>query len=64
VKKAQARTVIPSGQVCTNATRVYVHSSIVDKFAEALVKEANEKLKVELLRKKRKSSSDRRPTEG
>ncbi|CAI4226722.1 unnamed protein product [Auanema sp. JU1783] len=50
IESAVATTMLANflnqGQVCTNATRVFVQRGIVDKFTEALVKEANDKLKI------------------
>ena len=46
VATAMLANFLNQGQVCTNATRVFVQRSIVEAFTEALVKEANEKLRI------------------
>ncbi|TKR76125.1 hypothetical protein L596_017317 [Steinernema carpocapsae] len=46
VSAAMLANFLNQGQVCTNATRVFVQKSIVDEFTEELLKEANEKLKI------------------
>jgi len=50
VESAVAATMLANfqneGEVCTNATRVFVQSAIIEKFTDALVKECDEKLKI------------------
>ncbi|PIC39789.1 hypothetical protein B9Z55_011369 [Caenorhabditis nigoni] len=46
VAAAMLANFLNQGQVCTNATRVFVQRGILASFTEAIVKEANEKLKV------------------
>ncbi|PAV59096.1 hypothetical protein WR25_10791 [Diploscapter pachys] len=46
VAAAMLANFLNQGQVCTNATRVFVQRGILEKFTEAIVKEANEKLKI------------------
>ncbi|KAK0416071.1 hypothetical protein QR680_012281 [Steinernema hermaphroditum] len=46
VSAAMLANFLNQGQVCTNATRVFVQKSIVPQFTEALLKEADAKLKV------------------
>ncbi|CAD6197401.1 unnamed protein product [Caenorhabditis auriculariae] len=46
VAAAMLANFLNQGQVCTNATRVFVQRGILEKFTEAVVKEANEKLKI------------------
>uniref|UniRef100_A0A8R1HUR2 Aldedh domain-containing protein n=1 Tax=Caenorhabditis japonica TaxID=281687 RepID=A0A8R1HUR2_CAEJA len=46
VASAMLANFLNQGQVCTNATRVFVQKSIITEFTEAVVKEANEKLKI------------------
>lgn len=46
VAAAMLANFLNQGQVCTNATRVFVQRGILASFTEAIVKEANEKLKI------------------
>ncbi|CAI5444936.1 unnamed protein product [Caenorhabditis angaria] len=46
VAAAMLANFLNQGQVCTNATRVFVQRGILEKFTEAVVNEANLKLKV------------------
>ncbi|KHJ98061.1 betaine-aldehyde dehydrogenase, partial [Oesophagostomum dentatum] len=50
IKSAVAATMLANflnqGQVCTNATRVYVQRGIFEPFKDALLKECDEKLKI------------------
>ncbi|CAJ0580704.1 unnamed protein product, partial [Mesorhabditis spiculigera] len=46
VNSAMMANFFNQGQVCTNATRVFVQRGILEKFTEALLKACDEKLKV------------------
>lgn len=46
VAGAMLANFLNQGQVCTNATRVFVQRGILDQFTDALLKECEEKLKI------------------